>query len=114
MGIEPRYAAVKAEAFYHQANQVVKQSFIFDAYGSHIDLCSESRSSSRLAKNFNVGHYMQTFQPNLFMPAMHIGTITQGWEFPGFRQNSGFLMVPEVILEVCLNLWRRFMCICTL
>ena len=26
-------------------------------------------------KNFNVGHYTQTFQPNFFTPAIHIGNI---------------------------------------
>ena len=32
----------------------------------------------------------------------------QGWEFSGFRQNSGFSMVPKVILEICLTLGRQF------
>ena len=26
-------------------------------------------------KDFNVGHYMQTFQPNFFIPAMFVGTM---------------------------------------
>ena len=42
-------------------------------------LCNESCSSGQLAvlrgKNFNVIHYTQTFQPNVFIPAQLIGTI---------------------------------------
>ena len=32
----------------------------------------------------------------------------QGWESSSFCQNSGFLMVPGVILEISLNLGRKF------
>ena len=38
----------------------------------------------------------------------------QRWESSGFHWNSGFLIVPEVILEICLNLLRKVvLCICT-
>ena len=63
-----------------------------------MDLCNESCSSGRLAvlrgKNFNVGHYTQTFKP-FFIPAMLIGTtdfykffitftdLKRGWESQG-------------------------------
>ena len=39
----------------------------------------------------------------------------QGWESSSFGQNSGFLMVPGVILKIYLNFGRHFfICICTL
>ena len=44
-----------------------------------MELCNESCSSRRLAilcgKTFHIGHYPQTFQPNLFNPALLLGTI---------------------------------------
>ena len=44
-----------------------------------MDLCNESCSSGLPAvlrdKNFNFGHYTQTFQPNCVMPVMLIGAI---------------------------------------
>ena len=42
-----------------------------------MDQCSELCSSSWAVlhgKDFNVGHCMQTFQPNFFIPIMFIGT----------------------------------------
>ena len=46
---------------------------------SIIFLCNESCSAGWLAvlhgKNFNVGHYTQTIQPNVFIPAIPIGTV---------------------------------------
>ena len=46
-------------------------------------MCNESCLSGRPdswppilhGKNFNIGYYMQKFQPNIFIPAMLIGTI---------------------------------------
>ena len=35
-------------------------------------------------------------------------SVYQGWESSGFRRNSGFLMVPRVILEIRLNLNRKY------
>ena len=44
--------------------------FLIHMSNTIIDLCSELCLSGRLAvmrsKNFNIGHYMQTFQPNFF------------------------------------------------
>ena len=42
--------------------------------------------------------------------------ISQTWESSDFCWNSGFLMVPEVILEISLNLQRKLVCVydCTL
>ena len=48
-----------------------------------MDLCNELYSAGQLTgrpaslrgKTFNIQHYMQTVQPNAFIPAMLIGTI---------------------------------------
>ena len=49
---------------------------VFDPHEYYMDLCNESWLTGRFAwQNFNIGHYMQTVQPNLFIPAMLIGTI---------------------------------------
>ena len=37
--------------------------------------------------------------------------IDQGWESSSFHPNSGFLMVPGVIVEIRLNLGRKFVCV---
>ena len=42
---------------------------------SNIDLCNVVCLAVLLGRNFNIGHYMQSFQPNFVMPAMPIGTI---------------------------------------
>ena len=53
--------------------------FFFDPYEQHMDLCNELCSAGQPAilhgENFNVGHYTQTFQPNLFIRAILIDTI---------------------------------------
>ena len=36
-----------------------------------------------------------------------LDTYISGWESFGFHQNFGFLMIPGVILEICLNLGRN-------
>ena len=38
-------------------------------------LCSSDQPTIMHGKNFNTGHYTQTFQPMFFIPAIHIGTI---------------------------------------
>ena len=60
----------------------VFRNFLFDPYEYHMDLCNELCLSVQLAwpailhdKKLNIGHNMQTFQPNYFIPAMLIGTI---------------------------------------
>ena len=35
----------------------------------------------------------------------------QGWESSIFSRNSGFWMISGVILEICLNLRRKFVCV---
>ena len=35
----------------------------------------------------------------------------QGWESSGFCLNSGFFMVPRVILEICLDFGRNILCV---
>ena len=35
----------------------------------------------------------------------------QRWESSSFHPNSGFLMIPKVILEICQNLWRKVVCV---
>ena len=49
----------------------------FDPCEYHVDLCNESSTCPPVlyGKNFNVGQYMQTFQPTFFIPALLIGTI---------------------------------------
>ena len=42
----------------------------FLSYGS-----SSGRSTDLRDKNFNFEHSTQTFQPNVFIPAVHMGTI---------------------------------------
>ena len=37
--------------------------------------------------------------------------ITQGWESSGFRWNSGFLMIPGVIIEIRLNFESKIVCV---
>ena len=52
--------------------------FAFDPYEYHMELCNESYSAIHPnvlhGKNFNVGHYMQNFQPFFVMPSMLIAT----------------------------------------
>ena len=38
-------------------------------------ICLDSQSAVLYGKNFNVGHYTQTFYPQFFIPAILIGTI---------------------------------------
>ena len=74
---------------------------VFNPYEYHMDLCNEScltvwrasHPSVLRGKNFNVGHYTQTVQPNCFTPAMLIGTIdffhsiplSRTFTWPGFH-----------------------------
>ena len=37
--------------------------------------------------------------------------LQQGWESSGLFRNVGFLMVPRIILEICLYLGRKFVCV---
>ena len=37
--------------------------------------CSPSQPAVLHGKNFHIGHYVQTFQPHFFIPAMLIDTI---------------------------------------
>ena len=60
----------------------VKIICAFNPYECHMGLCSESCLSGWLAglsvlygKNCDIGHYMKTVQPNLFIVSMLIGTI---------------------------------------
>ena len=55
--------------FWHSKNLIH-----FDPYEYHMDL-GDKLCLSSMVKTFNVGHYMQTFQPIFFTPAMLIGTI---------------------------------------
>ena len=48
---------------------------VFDPYEYYMDLCYELCLSIKHGKNFKVGYYMQTSRPNLFIPAILIGTI---------------------------------------
>ena len=52
---------------------------VFDPCEYHLELCNLLCSFGQLtvlqSKNFNVGHYMQTFLPKVFIPAMPIGII---------------------------------------
>ena len=43
-----------------------------------------------------------------FLVAKHPSNL-QGWESSGFCQNSGFLMVLRVILQIRLNLGRKYL-----
>ena len=60
-----------------------------------MDLCNELCSSHRQAvlrdKNFQLGHYTQTIQPNLFMTAIFIGTT----DFYHFIPRSLTLTLPR-------------------
>ena len=38
-------------------------------------VCLASQPAVLCSKNFDIGHYMQIFEPTLFIPAMLIGTI---------------------------------------
>ena len=53
-----------------------------------------------------------SFEVSLFSDSVlvHVAHL-QRWESSGFCQNSGFLMVPKVILEIHLNCWRKVVCV---
>ena len=54
--------------------------------------CASGRPADSSGKNFYVGHYTQTFEPNLFIPAMLIGTV----DFYHFIRLSLTLTLPRV------------------
>ena len=49
--------------------------FLLLIHMSIMDLCTADQPSVLRGKNFNVGYFTKTFQPNVFIPAMLIGTI---------------------------------------
>ena len=60
-----------------------------------------------VTKTFNIGHYTQTVQPNLFIPAMLIGTI----DFYHFILLSLTLILPGGhMVSIKQNLLASFSC----
>ena len=55
-----------------------------------IELCKASQPDILHVKNLNVSHYMQTFQPNCFIPAILLSTI----DFYHFMLHSLTLALP--------------------